>query len=84
MARIFEHQGKQLLRKAGVRIPHGEVAASPAEVREVTGRTRSNKPVNVEGDVSWVGTLIPVQIVTAYPHSLRGKVVPSHEFGSQS
>jgi tRNA-2-methylthio-N6-dimethylallyladenosine synthase len=52
--------------------------------RDMTGRTRSNKPVNVEGDVSWVGTLIPVQIVTAYPHSLRGEVVPSHEFGSQS
>ncbi|MEI9475487.1 MAG: tRNA (N6-isopentenyl adenosine(37)-C2)-methylthiotransferase MiaB [Deltaproteobacteria bacterium] len=43
--------------------------------REVTGRTRSNKPVNVEGDLSWVGTLIPVQIVTAYPHSLRGEKV---------
>ena len=43
--------------------------------RDVTGRTRSNKIVNFEGDVSLVGKVIPVQITKAYPHSLRGEMV---------
>jgi len=40
--------------------------------RDVTGRTRSNKIVNVKGDVTLAGSLIPVRIVRAFPHSLRG------------
>ena len=41
--------------------------------RDVTGRTRSNKIVNFEGDMNLVGKLVPVQIIKAYPHSLRGE-----------
>jgi tRNA-2-methylthio-N6-dimethylallyladenosine synthase len=41
--------------------------------RDVTGRTRSNKIVNFEGDLSLVGKLVPVRITKAYPHSLRGE-----------
>ena len=40
---------------------------------DVTGRTRSNKIVNFEGDPSLTGKLIPVQITKAFPHSLRGE-----------
>jgi tRNA-2-methylthio-N6-dimethylallyladenosine synthase len=40
--------------------------------QDVTGRTRSNKIVNFQGDLNLVGKLIPVQITKAYPHSLRG------------
>ena len=43
--------------------------------RDVTGRTRSNKIVNFEGDLNLVGKLLPVKIVKAYPHSLRGQIV---------
>jgi len=43
--------------------------------RDVTGRTRSNKIVNVKGDVTLAGSLIPVRIVKAFPHSLRGEFV---------
>ena len=43
--------------------------------RDVTGRTRSNKIVNVKGDVTLAGSLIPVRIVRAFPHSLRGELV---------
>ena len=45
--------------------------------RDMTGRTRSNKPVNVEGGLNLVGTLIPVRITRAYPHSLRGERIAS-------
>jgi tRNA-2-methylthio-N6-dimethylallyladenosine synthase len=43
--------------------------------QDVTGRTRSNKIVNFEGDLSLVGKLVPVKILKAYPHSLRGELV---------
>jgi tRNA-2-methylthio-N6-dimethylallyladenosine synthase len=44
--------------------------------RDVTGRTRTNKIVNVEGDLGLVGKLVPVRITKGYAHSLRGEVVP--------
>jgi tRNA-2-methylthio-N6-dimethylallyladenosine synthase len=43
--------------------------------REVTGRTRSNKVVNFEGDRSLRGTIVSVQITQAYAHSLRGELM---------
>jgi len=46
--------------------------------QDVTGRTRSNKIVNFEGDLDLVGKLVPVKIVKAYAHSLRGEKVPSN------
>ena len=44
--------------------------------QDVTGRTRTHKAVNLEGDLSLVGRLIPVRIIQAYAHSLRGELVP--------
>jgi tRNA-2-methylthio-N6-dimethylallyladenosine synthase len=44
---------------------------------DVTGRTRSNKIVNFEGDLSLVGKLVSVRITKAYPHSLRGGILNS-------
>ena len=49
MARIFEYQGKQLLRKAGVKIPEGEVATSPAEAQKIAGKI--GKPVAIKAQV---------------------------------
>lgn len=49
MARIFEYQGKELLRKAGVRVPAGEVAASAAEAREIARKI--GQPVVVKAQV---------------------------------
>ena len=51
--------------------------------RDVRGRTRSNKIVNVEGDLSLVGKLVPVRITKGYGHSLRGELVP-HQCRLQS
>jgi tRNA-2-methylthio-N6-dimethylallyladenosine synthase len=42
--------------------------------RDVTGRTRSNKIVNFPGDMNLVGKLVPVKIMKAYAHSLRGEM----------
>jgi tRNA-2-methylthio-N6-dimethylallyladenosine synthase len=49
--------------------------------RDVTGRTRSNKIVNCPGDMNLVGKLVPVRIMKAYAHSLRGEILPNAEFG---
>jgi len=48
---------------------------SKQSTQDVTGRTRSNKIVNFEGDLDLVGKLVPVRIVKAYAHSLRGEIV---------
>jgi len=48
---------------------------SKQSAQDVTGRTRSNKIVNFEGDLGLVGKLIPVGITKAYPHSLRGGII---------
>ena len=53
---------------------------------DVTGRTRSNKIVNFPGDMNLVGKLVPVKIIKAYAHSLRGEMAspltsPSPQWG---
>jgi tRNA-2-methylthio-N6-dimethylallyladenosine synthase len=45
--------------------------------RDITGRTRSNKAVNFEGNLNLVGKIVSVRITKAYPHSLRGQLVQS-------
>jgi tRNA-2-methylthio-N6-dimethylallyladenosine synthase len=46
--------------------------------RDGTGRTRSNKIVNFQGDLGLVGKLIHVRITKAFPHSLRGETALTH------
>jgi tRNA-2-methylthio-N6-dimethylallyladenosine synthase len=43
--------------------------------QNVTGRTRSNKIVNFEGDLDLIGKLVSVKITKAYAHSLRGEAI---------
>jgi tRNA-2-methylthio-N6-dimethylallyladenosine synthase len=43
--------------------------------QDVTGRTRSNKIVNFPGGMNLLGSLVPVRITKAYPHSLRGESI---------
>ena len=40
MARLFEYQGKQLLKKAKVPVPQGEVAATAQEASQDSGEDR--------------------------------------------
>jgi succinyl-CoA synthetase beta subunit len=55
LARIFEYQGKALLKKAGVKVPEGDVAASPEEVRAIAQRIGS--PVAIKAQVWTTGRL---------------------------
>ena len=48
---------------------------SKQSAQDVAGRTRSNKIVNFEGNISLVGKLVPVRITKGYAHSLRGELV---------
>jgi tRNA-2-methylthio-N6-dimethylallyladenosine synthase len=41
--------------------------------QDMTGRTRTNKAVNFEGDISLVGKVVRIKITKAYAHSLRGE-----------
>lgn len=51
MARLYEYQSKKLLREGGIRIPEGDVAVSPEEVRRVAQRL--GRPVVVKAQ-AWV------------------------------
>jgi tRNA-2-methylthio-N6-dimethylallyladenosine synthase len=43
--------------------------------KDLTGRTRSNKIVNFEGDKNLKGSLVSVRITQAYQHSLRAELI---------
>jgi len=47
--------------------------------QDVTGRTRSNKIVNFEGNLGLMGELVSVRITKAYPHSLRGEITSAQD-----
>ena len=50
-------------------------SASRRRDREVSGRTSANVVVNMTGDASWVGRVLPVRIERAGPHSVWGQAV---------
>jgi succinyl-CoA synthetase beta subunit len=52
MARLFEYQGKELLKKAKVPIPPGEVATTPPEARKIAEKI--GKPVAIKSQI-WAG-----------------------------
>ena len=52
MARLFEYQGKELLKKAKVPIPRGGVAATPQEAAKIAEKI--GKPVVVKAQI-WAG-----------------------------
>ena len=52
MARLFEYQGKELLKKAKVPIPPGEVATTPQEARKIAEKI--GKPVAIKSQI-WAG-----------------------------
>jgi succinyl-CoA synthetase beta subunit len=52
MARLYEYQGKQILKEAKVTIPQGEVAATPQEAAKIAEKI--GKPVAVKAQI-WAG-----------------------------
>ena len=53
MARLYEYQSKRLLKEAGIRVPEGEVAFTPEEVRGIA--FRMGKPVVLKMQVWLTG-----------------------------
>ncbi|MBX3645615.1 MAG: tRNA (N6-isopentenyl adenosine(37)-C2)-methylthiotransferase MiaB [Rubrivivax sp.] len=60
----------------------GASRKSSAAAPELMGRTECNRIVNFAGPASLVGQLIDIDIVEAYPHSLRGRTKPDHHNAS--
>jgi succinyl-CoA synthetase beta subunit len=52
MARLYEYQGKQLLKEAKVPVPQGEVATTPQEAGKIAAKI--GKPVAIKSQV-WAG-----------------------------
>jgi tRNA-2-methylthio-N6-dimethylallyladenosine synthase len=50
-------------------------SASRRRSTELSGRTSSNVVVNLPGDASWIGRVLPVRIERAGPHSVWGQTV---------
>ncbi len=48
---------------------------SRKDPRQLAGRTENNRWVNLDGDPSWIGEFVDVQITEALPNSLRGRVL---------
>jgi tRNA-2-methylthio-N6-dimethylallyladenosine synthase len=53
--------------------------ASKNNDEEITGRTRTNRIVNLPGENGMKGKTVWVKIVRAYMHSLRGELLPGRE-----
>jgi succinyl-CoA synthetase beta subunit len=53
VARLYEFQSKKLLKEGGIRIPEGDVASSPAEVRKIAQKI--GKPVVLKMQVWLTG-----------------------------
>ena len=51
-------------------------SASRRHSAEVSGRTSSNVVVNMPGEASWIGQVVPVRIERAGPHSVWGHALP--------
>jgi len=49
-------------------------SASRRHATEVSGRTSANVVVNLPGEASWIGRVLPVRIERAGPHSVGGQV----------
>jgi succinyl-CoA synthetase beta subunit len=49
MARLYEYQGKQILKEIGVSVPEGDVASTPQEARKIAERI--GKPVAVKAQI---------------------------------
>jgi succinyl-CoA synthetase beta subunit len=49
VARLHEHQGKQLLREMGVRVPQGAVATTPGEAKRIA--TEIDGPVAIKAQI---------------------------------
>jgi len=80
MARLYEYQGKQLLKTAKVPIPQGEVAKTPQEAKKIAENV--GKPVAVKSQV-WAGGRGKAGGIKFAEHPLDAEIVANQLLGSE-
>ena len=78
MARLFEFQGKKLLKEAGIRIPEGGIASSPEEAFQIAERI--GKPVVLKIQV-WVTGRAGIDGIQFAENPEEAKEKASHMLG---
>ncbi|MFC1941435.1 ATP-grasp domain-containing protein [Chloroflexota bacterium] len=53
MPKLYEYQGKRLLKSLNIPVPHGDIASTPAEVRAITEKLA--KPVVIKAQIGATG-----------------------------
>jgi succinyl-CoA synthetase beta subunit len=79
MARLYEYQGKQLLKAAKVPIPQGEVATTPAEAKKIAERI--GKPVAIKAQI-WAGGRGKAGGIKFAEHPLDAEIAANELLGS--
>jgi succinyl-CoA synthetase beta subunit len=80
MARLFEYQGKQLLKKAKLPIPQGDVATTPQEARKIAEAV--GKPVAIKSQV-WAGGRGKAGGIKFAEHGIDAEIVANQMLGSE-
>lgn len=80
MARLYEYQGKQILKEAKVAIPKGEVATTPQEAAKIAEKI--GKPVAVKAQI-WAGGRGKAGGIKFAEHPLDAQSVAEHLLGSE-
>ena len=80
MARLYEYQGKQLLKAAKVPIPQGGVAATPQEARNIAEKI--GKPVAIKAQI-WAGGRGKAGGIRFAEHPLDAEIVANNLLGSE-
>ena len=80
MARLYEFQGKQLLKQAKVSIPRGEVATTPQEAEKIAEKI--GKPVVVKAQI-WAGGRGKAGGIKFAEHPLDTQIVARNLLGSE-
>ncbi len=79
MARLYEYQGKQLLKAAKVPIPQGEVATTAAEAKKIAEKI--GKPVAIKAQV-WAGGRGKAGGIKFAEHPLDAEIAANELLGS--
>jgi succinyl-CoA synthetase beta subunit len=80
MARLYEYQGKQLLKASKVPIPQGEVASTPQEAKKIAEKI--GKPVAVKSQV-WAGGRGKGGGIKFAEHPIDAEIVANQLLGSE-
>ncbi len=80
MARLFEYQGKELLKKAKVPVPQGEVATSPQEAKKIAEKI--GKPVAIKSQI-WAGGRGKAGGIKFADHPIDAELAANQILGSE-